>query len=192
MTELEQYALLKELEKSAEWMKSSAPRFNVKEYQSLEEQIRDLDKDSGDYYEVCIEIHFINGRYITIRNRAFETLVHGFYMGDEIDIEAHSAERVLHFFEVMATLKEKASFYAEHPLVDDASRKVLIPVVGVQYKDPETGFTEVQIPASSICYVSTYIKKIKWQERWAALSRDKKDKFISTFDKKCFESHQEK
>ena len=37
MTELEQYALLKELEKSAEWMKNSAPRFNVKEYQSLEE-----------------------------------------------------------------------------------------------------------------------------------------------------------
>lgn len=192
MTELEQYALLKELENSAEWMKNSAPRFNVKEYQSLEEQIRDLDKDSGDYYEVCIEIHFINGRYITICNRAFETLVHGFYMGDEIDIEAHSAERVLHFFDVMATLKEKASFYAEHPLVDDASRKVLIPVVFVQYKDPETGFTEAQIPASSICYVSTYTKKIKWQERWDALSRDKKDDGIAAFDKWYSKSQQNK
>lgn len=37
MTEQEQYALLKELNDLSGWMRESAPRFNVKEYKSLEE-----------------------------------------------------------------------------------------------------------------------------------------------------------
>lgn len=49
MTEQEQYALLKELDNLSEWMRESAPRFNVKEYKSFEEQIQSLEKDSGDF-----------------------------------------------------------------------------------------------------------------------------------------------
>lgn len=192
MTELEQYALLKELNDMAGWMRDSAARFNVQEYKSLEEQIESLEKDTGDFFEVLVEIHLNNGRYIIIRNRAFESLVQDYYMGDDLDVDTQDAERVLCLFETMATLKEKAAFYAEHPLVNGDERKVLNPMIRVQYQDPETGFTQTKIPVSSICYVSGYTKEIKWQERWDALSRDKKDGFISTFDNKFFESHQEK
>ena len=85
MTEQEQYELLGELKDLAEWMQNSAPCFDVKEYESLEEQIKSLNQDSGDFYEVIIEIHFNNGRYITLHNRAFDTLVQDSYIGDEID-----------------------------------------------------------------------------------------------------------
>ena len=85
MTEHEQYELLLELRDLAEWMQDSAPCFDVKEYGSLEEQIKSLNQDSGDFYEVIVEIHFNNGRYITLHNQAFDTLVQDSYMGDEID-----------------------------------------------------------------------------------------------------------
>ena len=85
MTEQEQYELLGELKDLAEWMQNSAPCFDVKEYESIEEQIKSLNQDSGDFYEVIIEIHFNNGRYITLHNRAFDTLVQDSYIGDEID-----------------------------------------------------------------------------------------------------------
>ena len=85
MTEQEQYELLLELKDLAEWMQNSAPCFDVKEYGSLEEQIKSLNQDSGDFYEVIVEIHFNNGRYITLHNQAFDTLVQDSYIGDEID-----------------------------------------------------------------------------------------------------------
>ena len=82
---MEQDDFLGELKDLAEWMQNSAPNFDVKEYGSLEEQIKSLNQDSGDFYEVIIEIHFNNGRYITLHNQAFETLVQDSYIGDEID-----------------------------------------------------------------------------------------------------------
>ena len=85
MTVQEQNELLLELRDLAEWMQNSAPCFDVKEYESLEEQIKSLNQDSGDFYEVIIEIHFNNGRYITLHNKAFDTLVQDSYIGDEID-----------------------------------------------------------------------------------------------------------
>jgi hypothetical protein len=85
MTEKEQYELLLELKDLAEWMQNSAPGFDVEEYRSLEEQIKSLNQESGDFYEVIIEIHFNNGRYITLHNQAFETLLQDSYIGDEID-----------------------------------------------------------------------------------------------------------
>ena len=85
MTEQEQYELLAELKDLAEWMQNSAPCFDVKEYESIEEQIKSLNQDSGDFYEVIVEIHFNNGRYITLHNQAFDTLVQDSYIGDEID-----------------------------------------------------------------------------------------------------------
>lgn len=192
MTEQEQYALLKELNDLSGWMRESAPRFNVKEYKSLEEQIQSLEKDSGDFYEVFIEIHLNNGRYITIRNYAFETMVRDNYMGDELNINTEDAERVLRLFETMATLKEKAAFYAEHPLVNGDERKMLVPMVEVLYKDPEIGFTQTKIPISSICYVSGYTKEIKWQERWDAMDRAKKDDCIAAFYHWYTKNQQEK
>ena len=68
MTEKEQYELLLELKDLAEWMQNSAPGFDVEEYRSLEEQIKSLNQESGDFYEVIIEIHFNNGRYIILHN----------------------------------------------------------------------------------------------------------------------------
>lgn len=156
MTELEQYELLGELKDLAEWMQNSAPGFDVKEYGSLEEQIKSLNQDSGDFYEVIIEIHFNNGRYIILHNQAFEALVEDSYIGDEID----------------ATSKDT--------------------VIGVTYTDPETDYTQMVIPISSICYISAYTQEIKWQERWDALSRDKKDDSIAAFDKWYSKSQQEK
>ena len=85
MTEKEQYELLLELKDLAEWMQNSAPGFDVEEYRSLEEQIKSLNQESGDFYDVIIEIHFNNGRYITLHNQAFETLLQDSYIGDEID-----------------------------------------------------------------------------------------------------------
>lgn len=156
MTEQEQYELLAELKDLAEWMQDSAPCFDVKEYGSLEEQIKSLNQDSGDFYEVIVEIHFNNGRYITLHNQAFDTLVQDSYMGDEID----------------ATSKDT--------------------VIRVTYTDPETDYTMMVIPISSICYTSSYTKEIKWQERWNALSKDKKDDCIADFDKWYSKSQQEK
>ena len=156
MTEQEQYELLAELKDLAEWMQDSAPCFDVKEYGSLEEQIKSLNQDSGDFYEVIVEIHFNNGRYITLHNQAFDTLVQDSYIGDEID----------------ATSKDT--------------------VIRVTYTDPETDYTMMVIPISSICYTSSYTKEIKWQERWDALSKDKKDDCIAAFDKRYSKSQQEK
>ena len=156
MTEQEQNELLLELRDLAEWMQDSAPCFDVKEYGSLEEQIKSLNQDSGDFYEVIIEIHFNNGRYITLHNQAFDTLVQDSYMGDEID----------------ATSKDT--------------------VIRVTYTDPETDYTMMAIPISSICYTSSYTQEIKWQERWDALSKDKKDDCIAAFDKWYSKSQQEK
>lgn len=146
---MEQYDFLGELKDLAEWMQNSAPNFDVKEYGSLEEQIKSLNQDSGDFYEVIIEIHFNNGRYITLHNQAFETLVQDSYIGDEID----------------ATSKDT--------------------VIGVTYIDSETDYTQMVIPISSICYISAYTQEIKWQERWDALSKDKKDDCIAAFNEQC-------
>ena len=156
MTVQEQNELIGELTDLAEWMQNSAPCFDVKEYGSLEEQIKSLNQDSGDFYEVIVEIHFNNGRYITLHNQAFDTLVQDSYMGDEID----------------ATSKDT--------------------VIRVTYTDPETDYTIMAIPISSICYTSSYTQEIKWQERWDALSKDKKDDCIAAFDKWYSKSHQEK
>ena len=156
MTEQEQYELLAELKDLAEWMQNSAPCFDVKEYGSLEEQIKSMNQDSGDFYEVIVEIHFNNGRYITLHNQAFDTLVQDSYMGDEID----------------ATSKDT--------------------VIRVTYTDPETDYTMMAIPISSICYTSSYTQEIKWQERWDTLSKDKKDDCIAAFDKLYSKSQQEK
>ena len=156
MTVHEQNELLLELTDLAEWMQNSAPCFDVKEYGSLEEQIKSLNQDSGDFYEVIIEIHFNNGRYITLHNQAFDTLVQDSYIGDEID----------------ATSKDT--------------------VIRVTYTDPETDYTMMAIPISSICYTSSYTQEIKWQERWDTLSKDKKDDCIAAFDKLYSKSQQEK
>ena len=156
MTVQEQNEFLLELRDLAEWMQDSAPCFDVKEYGSLEEQIKSLNQDSGDFYEVIVEIHFNNGRYITLHNQAFDTLVQDSYMGDEID----------------ATSKDT--------------------VIRVTYTDPETDYTMMAIPISSICYTSSYTQEIKWQERWDALSKDKKDDCIAAFDKWYSKSQQEK
>lgn len=150
---MEQDDFLGELKDLAEWMQNSAPNFDVKEYGSLEEQIKSLNQDSGDFYEVIIEIHFNNGRYITLHNQAFETLVQDSYIGDEID----------------ATSKDT--------------------VIGVTYIDSETDYTQMVIPISSICYISAYTQEIKWQERWNALSKDKKDDCIAAFDEQCKNRH---
>lgn len=150
---MEQYDFLGELKDLAEWMQNSAPNFDVKEYGSLEEQIKSLNQDSGDFYEVIIEIHFNNGRYITLHNQAFETLVQDSYIGDEID----------------ATSKDT--------------------VIGVTYIDPTTDYTQMVIPISSICYISAYTQEIKWQERWDAMSRDRKDNAIAAFNEQCENRH---
>lgn len=150
---MEQDDFLGELKDLAEWMQNSAPNFDVKEYGSLEEQIKSLNQDSGDFYEVIIEIHFNNGRYITLHNQAFETLVQDSYIGDEID----------------ATSKDT--------------------VIGVTYIDSETDYTQMVIPISSICYISAYTQEIKWQERWDALSKDKKDDCIAAFNEQCENRH---
>ena len=48
MTEQEQQELLAELRDLAEWMQDSAPCFDVKDYGSLEEQIKGLNPGTGD------------------------------------------------------------------------------------------------------------------------------------------------
>ena len=156
MTVQEQNELIGELTDLAEWMQDSAPCFDVKEYGSLEEQIKSLNQDSGDFYEVIVEIHFNNGRYITLHNQAFDTLVQDSYMGDEID----------------ATSKDT--------------------VIRVTYTDPETDDANMLIPLSSICYISAYNQEIKWQERWDALSKDKKDDCIAAFEEQYKNHHQGK
>ena len=156
MTVQEQNEIIGELTDLAEWMQDSAPCFDVKEYGSLEEQIKSLNQDSGDFYEVIVEIHFNNGRYITLHNQAFDTLVQDSYMGDEID----------------ATSKDT--------------------VIRVTYTDPETDYTMMAIPISSICYTSSYTKEVKWQERWDALSKDKKDDCIAAFNEQYKNRHQGK
>ena len=156
MTVQEQNELIGELTDLAEWMQDSAPCFDVKEYGSLEEQIKSLNQDTGDFYEVIVEIHFNNGRYITLHNQAFETLVQDSYIGDEID----------------ATSKDT--------------------VIGVTYTDPETDYTQMVIPISSICYISAYNQEIKWQERWDALSKDKKDDCIAAFNEQYKNRYQGK
>ena len=65
-------------------------------------------------------------------------------------------------------------------------------VIGVTYTDPETDYTQMVIPISSICYISAYTQEIKWQERWDALSRDKKGDCIAAFDKWYSKSQQNK
>ena len=160
MTELEQYWLIKEIDEFSKWMRDSAPRYDVEVYRSLEEQIKDLEHESGDFYDVFVDIQLNTGKCITICNRAFETLVRDLYRGDDI-------------------------FFQE----TDSKNGLPKPIVRVHYQDPEKGFTQMIIPVSSICYFSGYTKKVKWQERWDAMSRDRKDNAIAAFDKQCENRH---
>lgn len=163
MTELEQYWLIKELDEFSEWMRDSAPCYDVEVYQSLEEQIKDLEHESGDFYDVFVDIQLNTGKCITICNRAFETLVRDLYRGDDLFVqEIHSKNGL-----------QK-------------------PIVWVHYQDPEKDFTQMVIPISSICYISAYTQEIKWQERWDALSKDKKDDCIAAFNEQYKNRHQGK
>lgn len=163
MTELEQYGLIKELDEFSEWMRDSAPRYDVEVYQSLEEQIKDLEHESGDFYDVFVDIQLNTGKCITICNRAFETLVRNLYRGDDLFVQ------------------EIDSKYGSPKSI-----------VRVHYQDPENGFTQMIIPVSSICYVSYYTKEVKWQERWDVLSKDKKDDCIAAFNEQYKNCHQGK
>lgn len=160
MTELEQYGLIKELDGFLEWMRDSAPRYDVEVYQSLEEQIKDLEDESGDFYDVFVDIQLNTGKCITICNRAFETLVQDLYRGDDLFVQK----------------------------IDSKNGRPK-PIVRVHYQDPEKGFTQMVIPISSICYISAYTQEIKWQERWDALSKDKKDDCIAAFDEQYENRH---
>ena len=163
MTELEQYGLIKELDEFSEWMRDSAPRYDVELYQSLEEQIKDLEHESGDFYDVFVDIQLNTGKCITICNRAFETLVRNLYRGDDLFVQEIDSK--------------------------NGGPKL---IVHVHYQDPKNGFTQMIIPVSSICYFSGYTKKVKWQERWDALSKDKKDDCIAAFNEQCKNRHQGK
>ena len=163
MTELEQYGLINELDEFSEWMRDSAPRYDVEVYQSLEEQIKDLEHESGDFYDVFVDIQLNTGKCITICNRAFETLVRNLYRGDDIFVQDIDSK--------------------------DGRTK---PIVRVHYQDPEKGFTQMIIPVSSICYFSGYTKEVKWQKRWDAMSRDRKDNAIAAFNEQYENRHQGK
>ena len=163
MTELEQYGLIKELDEFSEWMRDSAPRYDVEVYQSLEEQIKDLEHESGDFYDVFVDIQLNTGKCITICNRAFETLVRNLYRGDDIFVQD----------------------------IDSKNGRTK-PIVRVHYQDPEKGFTQMIIPVSSICYFSGYTKEVKWQKRWDAMSRDRKDNAIAAFNEQYENRHQGK
>lgn len=163
MTELEQYGLIEDLDEFSEWMRDSAPGYDVEVYQSLEEQIKDLEHESGDFYDVFVDIQLNTGKCITICNRAFETLVRNFYRGDYLFVKE----------------------------IDSKNGKPKL-IVRVHYQDPEKGFTQMIIPVSSICYFYGYTKKVKWQERWNVLSKDKKDDCIADFDEQYKNRHQGK
>lgn len=163
MTELEQYGLIKELDEFSEWMRDSAPRYDVEVYQSLEEQIKDLEHESGDLYDVFVDIQLNTGKCITICNRAFETLVQDLYRGDDLFVQE----------------------------IDSKNGRPM-PIVRVHYQSPKNGFTQMIIPVSSICYFSGYTKEVKWQERWDALSKDKKDDCIAAFNEQYKNRHQGK
>ena len=163
MTELEQYGLIKELDEFSEWMRDSAPRYDVEVYQSLEEQIKDLEHESGDFYDVFVDIQLNTGKCITICNRAFETLVRNLYRGDDIFVQD----------------------------IDSKNGRTK-PIVRVHYQDPQNGFTQMIIPVSSICYFSGYTKEVKWQKRWDAMSRDRKDNAIAAFNEQYENRHQGK
>ena len=160
MTELEQYGLINELDEFSEWMRDSAPGYDVEVYQSLEEQIKDLEHESGDFYDVFVDIQLNTGKCITICNRAFETLVRNLYRGDDLFVQE----------------------------IDSKNGRPKL-IVRVHYQDPENGFTQMIIPVSSICYFSGYTKKVKWQERWNALSKDKKDDCIAAFNEQYENRH---
>lgn len=163
MTELEQYGLIEELNEFSGWMRDSAPCYDVEVYQSLEDQIKDLEHESGDFYDVFVDIQLNTGKCITICNRAFETLVQDLYRGDYLVVQEMDSK-------------------------NDRPK----PIVRVHYQDPEKGFTQMAIPISSICYVSGYTQEVKWQERWDSLSKDKKDDCIAAFDEQCKNRHQGK
>ena len=163
MTELEQYGLIEELDEFSEWMLDSAPGYDVEVYQSLEEQIKDLEHESGDFYDVFVDIQLNTGKCITICNRAFETLVRNLYRGDDLFVQE----------------------------IDSKNGQPKL-IVRVHYQDPEKGFTQMIIPVSSICYVSGYTKEVRWQERWNELSKDKKDDCIEAFDEQYKNRHQGK
>ena len=156
MTELEQYGLINELDEFSEWMRDSAPRYDVEVYQSLEEQIKDLEHESGDFYDVFVDIQLNTGKCITICNRAFETLVRNLYRGDDLFVQE----------------------------IDSKNGRPN-PIVRVHYQDPVKGFTQMIIPVSSIYYFSGYTKEVKWQERWDALSKNKKYDCIAAFNEQC-------
>ena len=163
MTELEQYGLINELDEFSEWMRDSASRYDVEVYQSLEEQIKDLEHESGDFYDVFVDIQLNTGKCITICNRAFETLVRNLYRGDDIFVQD----------------------------IDSKNGRTK-PIVRVHYQDPQNGFTQMIIPVSSICYFSGYTKEVKWQKRWDAMSRDRKDDCIAAFEEQYKNRHQGK
>lgn len=70
--------IIKELKECGEWMRDSSACDCV-------DPIDGLIKNAGDYYEVIVDIHLINGDCITVRNNCKESYLRSDYVGDVID-----------------------------------------------------------------------------------------------------------
>ena len=70
--------IIKELSEYGEWMRDSSAY-------DCDDTIDGLIKNAGDYYEVIVDIHLINGDCITVRNNCKESYLRKKYIGDSIE-----------------------------------------------------------------------------------------------------------
>ena len=70
--------IAKELEECIVWMQQSSAG-------TAEVTLDELIKDSGDIYEVVVDIHLNNGDIVTLRNNCVGGLEKGEYVGDYMD-----------------------------------------------------------------------------------------------------------
>ena len=124
---------------------------------TLEDEITDLDQDSGDYREEVVEIYFTDGRFIQLHNRSFESLINNSYSGDDIQLLLMNDEKLF------------------DAVVDSGAciSDTYLQMVRIRYNDPETGRTETEFPISSVVRISHYSKKVKWGKEWAKLHPEK-------------------
>lgn len=86
MNEKEKRILI-ELKKVAEWMSEAVCVELDDGCRSLFDQVVQLDEYSGDYCNVFVTLHFIDGSHLTVSNECWQSLLRQQYQGSVFDIE---------------------------------------------------------------------------------------------------------
>lgn len=84
MTDKHIEGIAKDLTEYIDWMKDSLPK------EFTDAALDDLIEDSGDVYEVIVDIHLINGDIVTLRNECLISFDRKRYVGASVELDLNN------------------------------------------------------------------------------------------------------